>query len=350
VHRTARSPAPPRVVCTRCIVVPGGDVDTGARAGRRLPIPRPGTSRDAPSSNERPTSGSRSGRAASFASVSGSSVAAAVVAVPLRCSRKLDRPRRCGAQAALVQTADAGPRSRACAPGARGRFPLRRQPRSSSTALRSRARVSARDPENQVNLDVTVRNVSRRRLEIAVDPAVRARAASADPPGHAGSGPGRVRYGRGVRRVRTLPPARRPVRRHPDRARVRCSVPCALGHRGPVDRQAVAHTAASPPDPPSAPSDANPAVLSVRRWCVDGTAAARSFYAASRSFASTSPRRPAARDDCTRPRPPARSMRSVSRVAGPAASHFPAGSIRCVSRRRRSAARSRHGDDPLAHP
>jgi len=247
--------------------------------------------------------------------------------VPLRCSRKLDPTSTLRRSRPRSSRPRRWPRSRAWRPRARGRSHC-----AATEIVVDPPSLPARGPlgsGNQVNLDVTVRNVSRRRLEIAVDPAVAGSGARLQilPDTLALDPASPLRSGCSVACGRCRP-RRRPVRRHPDRARVRCSVPCALGDRGACRRQAVAHTAASLADHVRT-IRRQPGRPQRRRWSRRRHGSRPAAFCRSRSFRiDLLPRRPAARDDCTRPRPLPGLYAFGLTVAGPAASHFPAGSIR----------------------
>jgi hypothetical protein len=212
--------------------------------------------------------------AASFVEVSGSSVAAAVVAgagaLLAEARPDLDAA---ALKAALVQTET---RAAGGDPGAAG-LP--------DVATAAGTEVVADPPSlpfgvplgtgNQVNFDVTLRNVSRRRLEIAVKP------------NSAGSGarleilPARVVLGPGEEtsvgvfgRVRTLPTApgglEGAIRIVPEFAapfRVRWGIAVPVRGKPLLAAPRLSQTT-------FAPSDANPAVLTVVAGRVDGTASA----------------------------------------------------------------------------
>jgi len=126
---------------------------------------------------------------------------------------------------------------------------------------------------NQVNLDVTVRNVSRRRLEIAVDPASGGSGARLEVlPHNLVLGPGESAAVGVFGRVQTLPSAPgglsgalRIVPKFAAPFRVRWAIAVPLEDRPLLTQLRLSQTT-------FAPSDANPAVLSVVAGRVDGTA------------------------------------------------------------------------------
>jgi subtilisin family serine protease len=212
--------------------------------------------------------------AASFAAVSGSSAAAAVAAgagaLLAEARPDLDAA---ALKAALVQTTVRAGASERSAPG------LVDVPTAAATEV-------VVDPPslplgvplgsgNQVNLDITVRNVSRRRLEIAVDPASAGSGARLEIlPDKLTLGPGESASVGVFGRVETLPAAPgglsgalRIVPRFAAPFRVRWAIALPVERRPLLTQLRLSQTT-------FAPSDANPAVLSVVAGRVDGTAAA----------------------------------------------------------------------------
>ena len=212
--------------------------------------------------------------AASFAAVSGSSMAAAVVAgagaLLAEARPDLDAA---ALKAALVETAARAGTAERGAPG------LVDVPAAAATEI-------VVDPPslplgvplgsgNQVNLDLTVRNVSRRRLEIAVDPASAGSGARLEIlPNTLVLAPGQSATLGVFGRVQTLPAAPgglsgaiRVVPKFAAPFRVRWAIALPVEGKPLLTQLRLSQTT-------FVPSDANPALLSVVAGRVDGTAAA----------------------------------------------------------------------------
>jgi hypothetical protein len=210
--------------------------------------------------------------APSFAAVSGSSVAAAVVAgagaLLAEARPDLDAA---ALKAALVQTAA---RLTASERGAVGLVDV---------AAAAQTEVVVDPPSlpfgtplgtgNQVNVDITVRNVSRRRLEIAFDPATAGSGARLEIlPATLTLDPGQSASVGVFGRARTLPAAPgglsgalRVVPQFAAPFRVRWAIALPVQDKPLLTQARLSQTT-------FAPSDANPAVLSVVAGRVDGTA------------------------------------------------------------------------------